>query len=137
MVVSSISINSAALSKTVMCSGLLIMERQGRVQILCLLITSLDLISCLVCVSRCQLRNTLMEHKYVEKSPSVKVHRVTDPPPPPFFFFLIYFKYTFNFSQTVGEMVFVSFEVENMRMFLVQSMVRWCWVLLRSSRGVH
>ena len=41
-------------------------------------------------------------------------------------------KYTFNFSQTVGEMVFVSFEVETMRMFLVQSMVRWCWVLVRS-----
>ena len=51
------------------------------------------------------------------------------PPPPPLFFFL---KYTFNFSQTVGEMVFVSFEVEKMRMFLVHSMARWCWVLLRS-----
>ena len=47
--------------------------------------------------------------------------------PIPFFF-----KYTFNFSQTVGEMVFISFEVETMRMFLVQSMVRWCWVLVRS-----
>ena len=34
------------------------------------------------------------------------------------------FLYTFNFSQTVGEMVFVSFEVEKMRMFLVQSIVR-------------
>ena len=48
--------------------------------------------------------------------------------PIPFFFFLS----TFNFSQTVGEMVFVSFEVEKMRMFLVQSIVRWCWVLVRS-----
>ena len=38
----------------------------------------------------------------------------------------------FNFSQTVGEMVFVSFEVEKMRMFLVQSIARWCWVLVRS-----
>ena len=28
-------------------------------------------------------------------------------------------KSTFNFSQTVDEMVFVGFEVENMRMFLV------------------
>ena len=35
---------------------------------------------------------------YVEKSPSIKVHRVTDPP--------LFFLYTFNFSQTVGEMVF-------------------------------
>ena len=43
-----------------------------------------------------------------------------------------FFKYTFNFSQTVGEMVFVSSEVEKMRMFLVQSMVHWCWVLVRS-----
>ena len=41
-------------------------------------------------------------------------------------------KSTFNFSQTVGEMVFVSFEVEKMRMFSVQSIVRWCWVLVRS-----
>ena len=41
-------------------------------------------------------------------------------------------KSTFNFSQTVGEMVFVSFEVEKMRVFLVQSIVRWCWVLVRS-----
>ena len=38
----------------------------------------------------------------------------------------------FNFSQTVGENVFVSFEVEKMRMFLVQSITRWCWVLVRS-----
>ena len=36
-----------------------------------------------------------------------------------FFFLNIFSK--FNFSQTVGEMVFVSFEVEKMRMFLVQS----------------
>ena len=66
----------------------------------------------------------------MEKIPSIKVHRVTDP-----------LKKrrkkkrkdsTFNFSQTVGEMVFVSFEVEKMRMFLVQSIVRWCWVLVRS-----
>ena len=34
-------------------------------------------------------------------------------------------KSKFNFSQTVGEIVFVSFEVEKMRMFLVQSVVRW------------
>ena len=46
--------------------------------------------------------------------------------------FYFYFKFTFNFSQTVGEMVFVSFEVEKMRMFLVQSMVRWYWVLVWS-----
>ena len=52
----------------------------------------------------------------VEKSPSIKVHRVTDP---------LKKKSKFNFSQTVGEMVFVSFEVEKMRMFLVQSVVRW------------
>ena len=39
---------------------------------------------------------------------------------------------TFNFSQTVGEMVFVSFEVEKTRIFLVQSVVRWCWVFMRS-----
>ena len=43
-----------------------------------------------------------------------KVHQVTDP------LFLIS---TFNFSQTVGEIVFVSFEVEKMRTFLVQSVV--------------
>ena len=61
----------------------------------------------------------------VEKSPSIKVHRVTDPP----------FKKKrkkFNFSQTVGEMVFVRFEVEKMRMFLVQSVIRWYCVLVRS-----
>ena len=57
----------------------------------------------------------------------LKVHRFTDP-----FFFLFFFKSTFNFSQTVGEMVFVSFEVEKMRTFLVYSIVRWCWVLVRS-----
>ena len=39
---------------------------------------------------------------------------------------------TFNFSQTVGEMVFVNFEVEKTRIFLVQSVVRWCWVFMRS-----
>ena len=38
----------------------------------------------------------------------------------------------FNFSQTIGEMVFVSFELEKMRMFLVQLIVRWYWVLVRS-----
>ena len=61
------------------------------------------------------------------------------PPPPPFFvlfLFLLFFFYffyisKFNFSQTVGEMVFVSFEVEKMRMFLVQSVVQYC-VLVRS-----
>ena len=41
-------------------------------------------------------------------------------------------KSMFNFSQTVGEIVFVSSEVERMRMFLVQSIVRWYWVLARS-----
>ena len=41
----------------------------------------------------------------------------------------------FYFSQTVGEMVFVSFEVEKMRMFLVQS-VAWYCVLVRR-RGVQ
>ena len=43
----------------------------------------------------------------MEKSPSIKVHRVTDP----------FKKQTpkFNFSQTVGEMVFVSSEVEKIR----------------------
>ena len=54
----------------------------------------------------------------VEKSLSIKVHRVTDP--------LLFFKSTFKFSQTVGEMVFVSSEVDEMRLFLVQSIVRWC-----------
>ena len=63
----------------------------------------------------------------MEKSPSIKVHRVTDP-----FKKKKKKKSTFNFSQTVGEMVFVSFEVEKMRVFLVQSIVRWCWVLVRS-----
>ena len=60
----------------------------------------------------------------VEKNPSITVHRVTDS--------LFFLKSAFNFSQTVGEMVFVSFEVEKMRMFFVQSVVRWCWVLERS-----
>ena len=64
----------------------------------------------------------------MEKSPSIKVHRVTDP----FKKNKKIKKSTFNFSQTVGEMVFVSFEVEKMRVFLVQSIVRWCWVLVRS-----
>ena len=36
-----------------------------------------------------------------------------------------FLKSKFNFSQTVGEMVNVSFEVEKMRMFLVQSIVCW------------
>ena len=56
------------------------------------------------------------------KNPSIKVHRVTDP---------LFSKSKFNFSQTVGEMVFVSFEVEKMRMFLVQSVVHWYCVLVR------
>ena len=73
----------------------------------------------------------------MEKSPSIKVHQVTDPPLPPpppffFFFFFFFFKSKFNFSQTVGEMVFVRFEVEKMRMFLVQSVVLWYCVLVRS-----
>ena len=63
----------------------------------------------------------------MEKSLSNKEHRVTDP-----FKKIKLKKSTFNFSQTVGEMVFVSFEVERMGMFLVQSVVRWCWVLVRS-----
>ena len=45
----------------------------------------------------------------MEKSSSIKVHRVTDP--------LKKKKSTFSFSQTVGEMVFVSFEVEKMSVF--------------------
>ena len=61
------------------------------------------------------------------KKPSVKVHRVTDP---------LFSKSKFNFSQTVGEMVFVSFEVEKMRMFLVQSVVHWYCVLMRSRGAV-
>ena len=69
----------------------------------------------------------------VEKSPSIKVHRVTDPPPPPFFSPLTS---KFNFSRTVGEMVLVSFEIEKMRMFLVQSVVRWYRVLVRSRGAV-
>ena len=58
----------------------------------------------------------------MEKSPSIKVHWVTDP--------ILFFLSTFNFSQTVGEMVFVSFEVEKMRMFLVQSVACWNCVLV-------
>ena len=61
------------------------------------------------------------------KKPSIKVHWVTDP---------LFFKPKFNFSQTVGEMVFVSFEVEKMRMFLVQSVVRWYCVLVCSQGAV-
>ena len=61
----------------------------------------------------------------------LKVHRFTDP-----FFFFFFFKSTFNFSQTVGELVFVSFEVETMRMFLVQSAVHWYCVLVRSRGAV-
>ena len=48
----------------------------------------------------------------VEKSPFIKVLRVTDP-----LFFFLFLKSKFNFSRTVCEMVFVSFEVEKMRMF--------------------
>ena len=58
--------------------------------------------------------------------------RKARPPPPPHFLFSFLFKSKFNFSQTVGEMVFVSFEVEKMRMFLVKSVVRWYCVLVRS-----
>ena len=43
-----------------------------------------------------------------------------------------FLKSMFNFSQTVGEVVSVSFEVEKMRIFLVQSIVHWCWVLVQS-----
>ena len=68
----------------------------------------------------------------VEKSPSIKVHRVTVTPAPPPSLLFSKKKSQFNFSQTVGEMVFVNFEVEKMRMFLVQSVVRWYWVLVRS-----
>ena len=49
---------------------------------------------------------------------------------------ILFLKSKFNFSQTAGEMVFVSFEVEKMRMFLVQSVVRWYCVLVRSWGGV-
>ena len=59
----------------------------------------------------------------MEKSPSIKNTSGYRSP---------LLKSTFNFSQTVGEMGFVSFEVEKMRMFLVQSVVRWYWVLVRS-----
>ena len=47
-------------------------------------------------------------------------------------------KSRFNFSQTVtlsvcvSEMVFVSFEVEKMNFFLVQPIVCWCLILVRS-----
>ena len=71
----------------------------------------------------------------VEKSPFIKVHRVTDP-----FFFSFFMISVFNFSQTV-EMDFVSFEVEKMRMFLVQSvnssLVRVWLGLSHCSRGVQ
>ena len=45
----------------------------------------------------------------------------------------LFLKSKFNFSRTVCEMVFVSFEVEKMRMFLV---VHWSCVLLRSRGAV-
>ena len=54
----------------------------------------------------------------------------TPPPPPPLK--KKKKKSTFIFSQTIDEIVFVSFEFEKMRMFLVQSIVRWYWVLVRS-----
>ena len=44
----------------------------------------------------------------MEKSPFIKVHRVTN---------ALFLKSMINFSQTVGEMVFVSFEVEKTRIF--------------------
>ena len=84
---------------------------------------------------------SIILYTYVEHSPTKTTHTMQVPlcvwrkalllkyiglPLPPFFLI------TFNFGQTVGEMVFVSFEVEKMRMFLVQSIVRWCWVLVRS-----
>ena len=61
----------------------------------------------------------------VEKSPSIKVHRVADPLKKPpknpqiyiYIYIIIHIKSMFNFSQTVGEMVFVSFEVEKMKYF--------------------
>ena len=71
-----------------------------------------------------------LTYTYVEKSPSIKVHRVTDP------FFFFYLSRLTLLSQTVGEIVFVSFEVEKMRMFLVQSVVRWYCVLVRSRGAV-
>ena len=61
----------------------------------------------------------------VEKSPSIKVHRVTDPP--------LKKNIRSALVRLLVKWSFVSFEVEKMRMFLVQSMVRWCrWVLMRS-----
>ena len=50
----------------------------------------------------------------MENSPSIKSTSVYRS-----LFLFFFFKSTFNFSQTVGELVFVSFEVETMRMFLV------------------
>ena len=70
----------------------------------------------------------------MEKSPFIKVHRVTDPPPP--FFFVVVVNLSLTFSRTVGEMVFVGFEVEKMRMFSVKSVVRWYCVLARSRGAV-
>ena len=50
----------------------------------------------------------------VENSPSIKSTSVYRS-----LFLFFFFKSTFNFSQTVGELVFVSFEVETIRKFLV------------------
>ena len=50
----------------------------------------------------------------MENSPSIKSTSVYRS-----FFFFFFFKSTFSFSQTVGELVFVSFEVETIRKFLV------------------
>ena len=52
-----------------------------------------------------------------------------------------FFSFSFYLSLTLvglfsGEMIFVSFEVEKMRMFLVQSVVRWYCVLVWSRGAV-
>ena len=54
---------------------------------------------------------------YVAKSPFVKVHQVTD---------TLLKKSMFNFSQTVGEMVFVHFEVVAVMSTAVLLHARFC-----------
>ena len=56
------------------------------------------------------------DHLYVEKNRPIEVHRITDPLK----------------KKKEKKKKRVSFEVEKMRMFLVQSTVRWCWALVRS-----
>ena len=78
----------------------------------------------------CLIQSTELIYIYVEKKNLLlKYFRLpfTDP---------LFSKSKFNFSQTVGEMVFVSLEVKKMRMFLVQSVARWYCVLVRSRGAV-